>query len=83
MSLNANIFAPKCVGCHGPTNATGGIRLDTYANVFKRVNVGSPTSSKVYSITRSGEMPPRPAAMLSTAETNAILAWVQGGALNN
>jgi uncharacterized membrane protein len=82
-SLNANIFMPKCVTCHGATSASGGIRLDSYTSVLKYVNKTTPSQSKVYSATKGGDMPPSPNPKLSAGELSAILSWITAGALNN
>jgi pectate lyase len=81
-SLQANIFQPKCVGCHSAGNADGGFAYDTYTSVKASVNTASPTSSKVYTATNSGSMP-KGGSTLTSAQLAALLQWIQAGALNN
>lgn len=82
-SLNANVFAPKCVYCHSATNAKGGVKLDTYAAIKKYITVSNATRSKIYEISVSGEMPPSPNPNLTTDELKALSDWINAGALNN
>lgn len=82
-SINANVIKPKCVGCHSAANASGGYAFDTFAGVAKAVVVGKPQSSKLFSTTNGGIMPPQPNTILTSAEEQAISAWITAGAANN
>lgn len=75
-SLRANVFLPKCAGCHSGTKPADGIRLDSYSNVRSHL-------SKSYQVAYKGEMPPRPNPKLSSAELSAIAQWMKMGAPNN
>lgn len=81
--IESQILGPKCTGCHYQGNASGGYAFDTYSSVLRAVNTGTPTNSKLYNITRSGEMPPLPGPALSSEQLNLILTWIQSGAANN
>ncbi|GIL17952.1 MAG: hypothetical protein BroJett040_17030 [Oligoflexia bacterium] len=82
-SLAKNVFGPKCSGCHNATKATAGYAFDTYASVMKSVRAGRPSSSKLYTVSQSGEMPPQPDPVLNSDELRAISDWITEGALNN
>ena len=81
--INANIIQPKCVSCHSATLGRGGIRLYSYNLVMKYVKPGTANSSKLFSITNKGEMPPKPNTLLNAQELKAISDWINSGAPNN
>lgn len=81
-SLRANIFVPKCLACHGAQGAQGGVRLDTFTNVRREVNVNNPASSDLYQALASGDMP-QGGPPLASSEVVTVLQWIQNGALNN
>lgn len=82
-SLDANVFQPKCVACHSATLAKDGVRIDTYTNVLKYVVKGNASQSKIYKISRDGEMPPRPNPVLTSEELMYLSQWINSGATNN
>ena len=81
-SLEHNVFQPRCVGCHSSFSAAGGFAFDSYSGVMRAVNKTTPSSSKIYTITTSGAMPPS-GPRLTSQEESLILQWIQAGALNN
>lgn len=81
--LKSNVFGPKCASCHYTGHTRGGYAFDTYTNVLKAVNKSKPESSVLYTISRSGQMPPRSSPQLSSEQVNLILEWIKKGALNN
>lgn len=83
-SIQANILTPKCVYCHSATLAKDGIRLDSYTSVKKYIASGVlPTETKLYQVTSSGEMPPRPDVGLTDNELKVLKDWIATGAPNN
>lgn len=81
--IEKNILGPKCVSCHSSSYAKAGYAFDTYKNVMKSVNTSKPTSSKLYRITQSGQMPPRPRPQLNSDELRLLQQWIEAGAQNN
>lgn len=81
-SLNANIFVPKCMGCHNATTSRGGVRMDSYSQVKSLIDDSRPTRTTLYDVTSSGQMP-QSAPRLSTAEMQFLLQWISAGAPNN
>ncbi|MGC1242182.1 MAG: hypothetical protein WA874_11355 [Chryseosolibacter sp.] len=71
----------KCNSCHSGSFPSGGIRLDTFAEVMKYVNNGSlmgsinHTSGFVAMPKDAGKMPP--------CEIDNIQNWINAGSLNN
>lgn len=58
--LHTKVFAPKCVSCHQPSNASAGIDLTTYTSVMAAMNVvvpRNPESSRMYQQVSQGLMP--------------------------
>lgn len=88
-SIAANIFAARCVSCHGATNPSGGYNLSTYnGTVAKDINPNNADGSVlVQRIIRlpgaNGFMPQGSTFSLSPAEVQAIKDWINAGALNN
>jgi mono/diheme cytochrome c family protein len=84
-SISANIFVSKCLSCHGPSLAEGGIRFDSFAYTISTgsVDIVTPSLSSLYIEVNSETMPEPPASPLSAAEKAAILTWISAGALNN
>ena len=81
-SLQAGIFNARCISCHSAAKLSGGFAWDTYAGVLRGVNIATPTASKIYIQTQSGNMP-KGGPPLSAAEVAEILQWITAGALNN
>jgi hypothetical protein len=70
-----------CMGCHVGSNPSGGINLETYANVKTVVDNG-----KLYgSITHTTGFKPMPdgAAKMTTCDINKVKTWIDTGTLNN
>lgn len=76
----AVIMQTNCTGCHSATNASGGVKLDTYADVKSTI-----TSGRLYgSITHStGFKPMPPGTKLTDCNIMKIKAWINRGSLNN
>lgn len=64
----------NCVSCHGPTQQSMGVRVDTYANVSANLQA-------VTDVLVNGGMPP--SGPLSDANRQLFQTWVDQGALNN
>lgn len=81
--LSANVFQPRCISCHGATNADGGYRFNTYANAVSRgITVGNGTNSRVYIAVRNDAMPVS-GTKLTPQQKDALKRWIDSGALNN
>lgn len=74
------ILQPKCLGCHGPAKASGGVSFETYADTQKTLSPGKPEFSLIYQVVTSGRMP-KGKAPLSQAELQQLSAWITAGAL--
>lgn len=72
----ANVIQPKCVGCHGPVLQDSGKRFDSYTLVKAGI-------AGIQKECKANTMPQAPYPKLTTAEMNALNAWVAGGTLNN
>src|SRR5579863_6433427 len=83
-----SVFAAKCAGCHGPNLARPrgrfGYVLDLARVAANREMVvpSFPDESELWELVRLGEMPPEdsPTGPLSSAEKEAIHAWIAAGA---
>ncbi|HJX52828.1 MAG TPA: hypothetical protein VJ801_08690, partial [Polyangia bacterium] len=64
----------NCVSCHGPTQQSMGVRVDTYANVSANLQA-------VTDVLVNGGMPPT--GPLPDADRQLFQTWVDQGALNN
>lgn len=85
-SLRANVFNPKCIGCHNDTNKNqlgDGYSMDDYVDLTRKVNAGNPNESAVYKKCAEGEMPPSRNNSLTQEELNALYQWIANGALDN
>jgi mono/diheme cytochrome c family protein len=82
--LQANVFQPKCAGCHTGGSASGGYRVDSYAGASSTTFVtgGSPLKSTLYYDLSKGIMP-MGGGMLSDADLANVYTWIAQGALNN
>ena len=82
-SLNANIFKPKCAGCHAKaTDDNQDVELADYAGVKAQVDDPNPENTTLwFGITQGGM--PKNGKPLSQAEQDALKAWMQAGAPNN
>ena len=71
----------RCNGCHAGTSPSGGIKLNTYAEVMKYVNDGSLMGSIEHA---SGFSPmPKNGSKMSACQIQEIQSWIDAGALNN
>lgn len=87
------MFNEKCVGCHGPSRAENGLRLDSYDNAMKgtqfgRVIVpGSSTTSALVSVVRGTADPsirmPHGGQRLTDQQVQNIVLWIDAGARSN
>ena len=70
-----------CLGCHVGGNPSGGINLETHANVKTVVDNGRLFGA----ITHSSGFKPMPdgAAKMNPCDINKIKAWIDAGAPNN
>jgi len=76
------IFAGRCVMCHGPSLASKGLSLDTYAGALKGgadgpVVVPGDADSRLLAIQSGGGHP----GQLSDEELALVRAWIEAGAL--
>ena len=85
------IFADRCLSCHNPDKAKGGLDLTTYTATMQGgssgeiVSSGDPGSSRLFlSVTHAEEpkMPPK-GEKLSQEKLNLISSWISGGLLEN
>lgn len=87
-SAARRVFADKCVGCHGPDlphpKGRFGYVLDLrrIAGNPELVIPGRPDESELWALANKGDMPPpdSPHGPLSSAEKEAIRAWIAAGA---
>lgn len=75
------IISSNCYRCHASGIGTGGVDIEGYTNVKKRVDNGD----LIGVITHAAGYPPMPydAAKLSDCDINKIRAWINNGAPNN
>ena len=82
------VFEESCTRCHGSSRQSGGLRLDSYAALMAGgkdgavIVPGDAPSSLLVELITSGEMP-RNAAPLPDEQIQAIIRWVDAGALDN
>ncbi len=85
------IFQSKCVSCHGPAKAKGGLRLDSFATVQKGSEDGlvlkpgqsaqSPLVQRVLLPADTDDhMPPAGKPQLTAAEIALLKWWIDAGA---
>lgn len=90
-SLVQPLLAAKCVACHGPAKAKGGLRLDTLEAVLKGnsngpiVVPGEAAASKLVRllelpVSHDEHMPPGGKPQPSTDEIAVLQWWINGGA---
>jgi len=71
----------RCNNCHGGSSPSGGIALDTYANVLKYKENGKLMGSINFA---SGYSPmPKNSGKLSACEIGKIQAWIDANTPNN
>lgn len=71
----------RCNNCHGGSNPSAGIALNTYSNVMKSVNDGSLMGSINFSSGYSAM--PKNSGKMSACDIQKIQTWIDAGALNN
>jgi mono/diheme cytochrome c family protein len=83
----APLFARWCVGCHGPGEQQGGLRLDDYDAVLRGGDSGPPliagdpdASYLVAKIERRDRPPMPPRKRLSATGVATLRAWIAIGA---
>jgi len=83
--LAASVFS-SCTDCHGATVQKKGVRLDTYADVMKKVVAKSAAQSPIMEKMTDDDdpMPPDSAGgKLSDDKIKLVEDWINNGALNN
>jgi len=82
------VIISRCAttGCHDANAGGERANLTSYTNIMRLVSPGNPTSSRLYTIIKSGsgesKMPPANSPQLSVAEIDSIGKWIGYGALN-
>ena len=85
------IFADRCLTCHNPDKAKGGLDLTTYTSTMQGgssgeiVSSGDPGASRLFlSVSHAEEpiMPPK-GEKLSQDKLDLISSWISGGLLEN
>jgi cytochrome c5 len=75
------IISASCYGCHGGSSASGGISLDSYAELKTQADngnlLGTITHASGYSAMPQG------GTKLSDCNINKIRSWINHGTLNN
>lgn len=85
--LYQTVFAVSCAGtqCHNP-GAHSGISVASesaaYGSLSSRVTPGNVSASSLYTIVKSGRMPPTD-PKLTSAQLSEIAAWISAGAPND
>jgi hypothetical protein len=85
------LLREKCLGCHNPDRKSGGLRMNTYANIRtggasgEVIKPGDPDDSLLYKLVthqQEPHMPPK-SPMLPKDRLDVIRQWIEGGALEN
>ncbi len=71
-TVKSKVLDAACVRCHSGANPRGGVRLETYQQVFE-------IRDSLRAQVDTGAMPPRPPG-LSPEQKALVLAWVDSGA---
>lgn len=82
------LFAAKCIGCHNPDKAKGGLVLETYESAMagggsgQVIVPGSPEKSRLYRLVSHVEQPEMPPheSRLDEAKIDLIRRWIAAGA---
>lgn len=82
------ILADNCYSCHGPKKQSGGLRLDTAADLKAGIDgkpvvvAGEPAKSKlIQAVSRKGEFPMPPKKSLPSEAVASLTEWVRAGAV--
>jgi hypothetical protein len=84
-----SLFAQRCIGCHGPDRAEGGLRLDLQSSSFAELESGeraivphdadqSELMRRIQSDDETIQMPPE-GARLTTEEIHRLRKWITAG----
>ncbi|MCC2679092.1 MAG: hypothetical protein K0R29_1668 [Pseudobdellovibrio sp.] len=65
------VFEPSCIGCHKAGSSSGGVNLDTYENVFKKI-------TQIKLEVAGGLMPP--GKPLNQLQVQLLNKWIDAGA---
>lgn len=82
-AFNANvrpIIQKNCVGCHGGTNPSGGVRLENYFQIKSQADNGKLIGSVEHQ-TGFSSMPP--SGKLPECQITVLKKWIEDGAQNN
>ncbi|MDZ4084383.1 MAG: hypothetical protein U1E10_15675 [Bdellovibrionales bacterium] len=71
-TVKTKVIDAACIRCHSGAAPKGGVRLETYADVFSQ-------AANVRLQVETGAMPPRPPG-LSVEQKSLLFAWVDSGA---
>lgn len=80
------ILDGRCLKCHGAGKLKGGLDLRSKAGVLKGgdsgpvVVPGAADKSRLFEVVTQGDMPPKPEAGLSAAQTAVLKSWIDAGA---
>jgi hypothetical protein len=81
-NVNARIFQPYCVSCHGGGQTLAGVNVNSHALALRTcVSAGSSSRSRCYTEIVNGSMPPN--GTIPDADVQMLRAWIDAGALNN
>jgi uncharacterized membrane protein len=75
-------------GCHNSITHADGINLTTYTTIMNSgegelIIPYDAHGSEIYEVIADGSMPPNPYSNLTAAEIQALVNWINQGALNN
>lgn len=70
-----------CVGCHGATNGSGGVDLETYNGIKAAVESGKLLGSVNWD--GSASQMPQGGAQIDACLINKLEAWIEQGSQNN
>ena len=82
------VLVEKCIGCHGDQKQSGGLRLDSRDAMLKGGDSGAAlipgdvsASHMIQAIRYDGDLQMPPKNELSDAEKQALIQWVESGAV--
>lgn len=70
------ILLRRCVGCHGPDDVNGDVRLDTLSTDLVKDSAAAETWHDVLNVLNLGEMPPKDETQLTRSERDVLAGWV-------
>lgn len=77
------VIDQKCTRCHGQFKVKKGVRLLTYDEVMKLVDLSDPLKSELIAITENDTMPDWPVEPLTDDQKGILRDWILAGAPNN